>query len=328
MASTVTQFRCLLISPGDLADERDALQRCAVRWNAQIGQALGTHVELVLWESHAVPEMGAEPQAIINKQLGDACDFAVALFWSRLGTPTEKHASGSVEEIERMIALGRRVLLYFNGAPVPQDKLDAKQYEALQAVKRDYMKRGLVDNFANVADLEQKVMLHLTRVVGELLNAERGGKDTGALNAPQPSPKPDVRVRVSPAISMLPPGLTKSLSVTVENHSPATVFTNFVLIRLKDGKDFIVPHSPLNGDAQRRRELRPGEAFSFHYTKDIFDEGHYGPDDLEYAFVVDDIHRTYESDRESFAAAVRELFKDEPSRQSPRPQKRGPKKAN
>ena len=39
------------------------------------------------------------PQKIINAQLVDECDLGIAVFWSRLGTPTEKHPSGQCSAI-------------------------------------------------------------------------------------------------------------------------------------------------------------------------------------------------------------------------------------
>ena len=52
------------------------------------------------WETHATPAMGDRPQAIINKQILAGCDLLVAVFWTRLGSPTGAAASGTVEEIE------------------------------------------------------------------------------------------------------------------------------------------------------------------------------------------------------------------------------------
>src|SRR5438045_1658210 len=99
MPQQIIEYRCLLISPGDVAEERDALTKLVNDWNAQIGCGLGVRVELVRWESHATPDMSGPPQEVINTQLLGDCDLGIAVFWSRLGTPTSTHPSGSVEEV-------------------------------------------------------------------------------------------------------------------------------------------------------------------------------------------------------------------------------------
>jgi hypothetical protein len=57
MPRQTIEYRCLLISPGDVSAERDALTELVNRWNAQIGRGLNARVELVRWESHATPDM-------------------------------------------------------------------------------------------------------------------------------------------------------------------------------------------------------------------------------------------------------------------------------
>jgi hypothetical protein len=82
MPRTVIEYKCLLISPSDVEEERNALTDLVGKWNAQIGQALGARLDLVRWESHATPEMGGEPQSIINAQLVEESDFGIAVFWN------------------------------------------------------------------------------------------------------------------------------------------------------------------------------------------------------------------------------------------------------
>ena len=135
MASSRKQFRCLLISPGDVQDERDALSEVFTNWNAHIGRALGASVELIRWETHATPASGKRPQEALNKQIVDEADLGIALFWSRLGTPTGKFRSGSVEEITRLGVAKKRLMVYFKTAPIPQAAAN-KDFQRLMALKR------------------------------------------------------------------------------------------------------------------------------------------------------------------------------------------------
>ncbi|HVX12164.1 MAG TPA: hypothetical protein VHC22_13365 [Pirellulales bacterium] len=120
MPKSLTEYRCLLISPSDVADERDALAATVERWNAQIGAALDTRVNLVRWETHGIPDMSGEPQAVLNDQIVDDCHLGIALFWSRIGTPTSTHASGSIEEIHRLLERGVKVMVYFKSSAIPR----------------------------------------------------------------------------------------------------------------------------------------------------------------------------------------------------------------
>jgi hypothetical protein len=74
------------------------------------------------WEEYVSPGIDAEPQTLINKQLLRSYDMLIAIFGTKLGTPTGSHRSGTLEEIEH--AIGRndsvfgeyRVQVYFKDA--------------------------------------------------------------------------------------------------------------------------------------------------------------------------------------------------------------------
>ena len=136
MATTVVEYKCVLISPSDVAAKREAIQAVVVHWNGHIGKALQARIELLLWEVHAVPESSGRPQASLNRQIVDTADFAVAVFSTRLGTPTGKDVSGSAEEIERLLDRGARLLTYFSSAPVPQTALKDDQFTRLQQYRK------------------------------------------------------------------------------------------------------------------------------------------------------------------------------------------------
>src|SRR5438477_13143943 len=98
MPQSVTEYRCLLISPSELDREREARLSVVDHWNAHIGSTLKSRIELVRWETHSVPDMSGAPQEVLNNQIVFGCDLGIAIFWSRVGTPTNTHQSGSVEE--------------------------------------------------------------------------------------------------------------------------------------------------------------------------------------------------------------------------------------
>lgn len=308
MPKTIIEYKCLLISPGDVEHERDALTKLAINWNAQIGQALNAKVDLVKWESHGTPEMGGEAQSILNKQLVDNCDFGVAVFWSRLGTPTENYDSGSVEELRKLMDRGARVLIYFSKQSIPQESLNTEQYNKLQEFKEEIQKEGLLGEYNDVPHLREQVQLHLTSVIVELLSKDRPA--IGQLTKPDSTSlhKPDIRVMTSPAFVSTPAGAKDVITVEVQNHSPMVVFTGMINIQLKNEHRLVIVSDPVTGEYQKRRELRPGEKFTMHfYPEAIFDK--VTPDEISHVVITDDIDRVYKSDPKTFQRIINDFWK-------------------
>ena len=308
MPRNVTEFGCLLISPGDVEAEREELADTVNRWNAQIGSTLGARIDLVRWETHSVPDMSGEPQAVLNEQIVDDCDMGLALFWSRLGTPTSAHASGSVEEINRLLERGVRVLVYFKSAPIPQDKLNPAEYERLQSAKQDFMAKGILGTFDTVDQLKQHVLLHLTNTVAARLAQAQESGPRVLTTGSDVLPKPNVRVRVQPALtSDALGGVVDIVGIHVENHSQVPVYLGNITIQTSDDRLLFIPRDSVTGQFQTRRTLNPGQAFTFNILLDELLRSDVHVSKLERVLVVDDIGRTYESDPEEFRKVIESL---------------------
>jgi len=97
------------------------------------------------------------------------------------------------------------------------------------------------------------------------------------------------------------------LIVEVQNHSPMTVFLGNVQIKLKGNRLLFQASDAITKEYQKRRELRPGEKFSFHILPDtIVDK--VPIDDIICAVVSDDIERKYESDQESIQSLLKSMI--------------------
>ena len=106
--------------------------------------------------------MGDPPQSIINKRILKDCDLLVGVFWTRIGTPTDEYASGTVEEIEEHIKAGKPAMLYFSMARVAPDKIEPAQYEQLKKFRESCRTRGLYVQFTDVAEFKEQFARHLT----------------------------------------------------------------------------------------------------------------------------------------------------------------------
>lgn len=155
----------MIASPGDVQSERNIVREVVHEWNAMHAVSRKAVLMPVGWETHSTPLMGAEPQAIINWQILQESDLLIAVFWTRLGTPTASAKSGTVEEIEKHIAAGKPAMIYFSSAPVALDSVDRDQYDALTAFKKSCQSKGLYETYDSPAQFHEKVRRQLSQTL-------------------------------------------------------------------------------------------------------------------------------------------------------------------
>ena len=161
-------YRILIASTCDMVEERKVIPEVLHTWNAANSYYKGVYLEPVLFETHASPEMGDRPQAIINKPLVESCDILIGTFWTRLGTPTGKAESGTVEEIEEFRKARKPVLLYFSSAVVVLENIDSKQYRRLLDFRWRYQQGGLVFSYKSISNLQEQLQRHITSTINSL----------------------------------------------------------------------------------------------------------------------------------------------------------------
>lgn len=146
----------MIASPGDVQKERDIVRSTIHEWNAANAIAREVLLMPVGWETHSAPDLGGRPQEIINERLLKDCDLLVGIFWTKLGTPTGKAASGTVEEIERHLDAGKPAMVYFSATPVAPQMLDPEQFAQLQTFQAWCKERGLIEFFEGTDDFRRK----------------------------------------------------------------------------------------------------------------------------------------------------------------------------
>jgi len=316
MPRNVAEYRCLLISPGDVDEEREALEKVVNKWNAQVGEGLNARVNLVRWENHAKPEMGDSPQDILNSQIVEDCDLGIAVFWSRLGTPTEEHPSGSVEEIYQLMEDGARVMVYFSDAPVPQDKIENSQFERLHEVKEEFMEEGLLFSYDEISELKEMVHLHLTSAISEMLTTDRTGNPLSQSQQVDAAPKPDVDVSAGVAVKVERGPFANNdfkqyITVTARNRSTRAVFlsTVAVLNKSEDGKSAAILEDAATRAPFSRKRLESGESFSISIDPENIEE--VAPlEDFETIVIADEAGYEYRVDEKEFEEMVESYRND------------------
>jgi hypothetical protein len=158
-------YKVMIATPGDVATERQVVREAVHHWNDILADDRKLVLLPVGWDTHAHPMMGDRPQAVINKQVLRDCDLLVAVFWTRLGSPTGEAASGTVEEIEEHLKDGKPAMIYFSNAPVRPDSIDEAQYRALREFRAYCESRGLIETFESPSELKDKFGRQLIQLV-------------------------------------------------------------------------------------------------------------------------------------------------------------------
>jgi hypothetical protein len=141
------------------------VHREIVRWNGAYGSTFRTSITPINWNINAAAEHGRPPQDVIDNQLVDSCDMGIALFATRLGTPTRNSVSGTASEIERLSEAGRSVGVLQSRRPVDPRTIDPAQYQRLDEYLNKISTNGLRLEYRDDAELAARVQDFLRVVV-------------------------------------------------------------------------------------------------------------------------------------------------------------------
>jgi hypothetical protein len=192
MTYSATAFKIMIASPGDVDSERGLVRRILQQWNDVNSEDKKAILMPIGWDTHSAPSMAGSAQSIINKQVLKDCDLLIAVFWTRLGTPTDDSLSGTVEEIERHIDAGKPTMIYFSNSPVHPDSVNPDQYKALKLFKEKCETTGLIETYESLDDFQEKFNRQLSiTMIKELLPINKkinGANIQGEIESPIYSP--------------------------------------------------------------------------------------------------------------------------------------------
>jgi hypothetical protein len=174
MPVTVQLFRVLLAAPSDVIEEQALVADAINDWNIQHGESDEARVELMNWRTHAHPEAGRRPQAILNQQFADRADIVLAIFWRRLGSPTGKASSGTVEEVKRAQRRRKKVMVYFSQRPgIEEGPLDPREQSRVQRFRHKLGLNAVYGSYGTVKEFETAVRKDLALVMREVVMTSR-----------------------------------------------------------------------------------------------------------------------------------------------------------
>lgn len=234
MGYTANVLNVMIASPSDVTQERFIVRDVIAEWNAIHAMDKRTVLMPIGWETHSVPDTGDRPQAIINGQLLKDADLLIAMFWTRLGSPTGAAPSGTVEEIEKHIATGKSAMIYFSSAPVRPDSIDNDQYSALLAFKETMRTKGLLEQYDSLSELRAK----FTRQLAQKIISKFPSAPVDVSAPTNPSPVAPLIPAISPDARELLFEASKDqqgVVLNIQSLSGSSVLAN--------GKDFIQPRN-------------------------------------------------------------------------------------
>lgn len=190
MPRNFTVYKVLISSPSDVRTDASAIADVLKEWSETEGKRQSVLIEPVMWETHAVPEMGDSPQHIINKQLVDSCDLTIALFKARIGTPVDGYASGTVAEIELSLEQGKPCSLYFSHVKIDPSEINLEQYASLQKYEKSCRDKGLHGSYATIIELRKHIRKHIPARVLQLHKQHEAQRHSSVTQANQPESGP------------------------------------------------------------------------------------------------------------------------------------------
>lgn len=241
MPYQATVVQVMIASPGDVIEERKFSREAVIEWNVANSEANKLVLLPVAWETHAAPDLSGRAQGLINKRLLEKCDLLVGVFWTRLGTPTGEHESGTVEEIKGHISAGRPAMVYFSSRPIVPGSYSTEQYEKVIEFKGWCQSQGLVSNFETIEDFQSRFPRDLALILRDNPYLQRILQED--IDEIVLAEKQDSAPRLSElAIAML--------------SSAASGNGRLLVLRVMDGTQFPAGNKSFEYDGSRREEAK------------------------------------------------------------------------
>lgn len=179
MPNNIIVYDLLISCPSDVAEYVDMLEKEVLHFNNFFGRSNNIIVRTRHWSKDSYSEFGNPPQELLNKQIVDSSDLALGVFWTRFGTPKENYGSGTEEEIERMLAMGKQVFLYFLDKPVCPSQINQEQYKKIQTFMNKHKNEGIFFSVPDEKTLANKFRENLELYFDSIIRGAEFKKNSG-----------------------------------------------------------------------------------------------------------------------------------------------------
>ncbi|KQQ78988.1 hypothetical protein [Aureimonas sp. Leaf324] len=175
--------RIFVSTPSDIQDERKALRSLVAEINDVVmflAPERNVTLRLVDYKGDAHPDMGDEPQAVIDRQIPPDYDIHFGMMWKRCGTATKGGAdSGTVHEFNQALARREKtgkptIMFYFSGEPSspPTSPDEVDQLTKVMKFRQRIEAIGLTGAYPTRAEFSEHARLGLLQAVRNILREE------------------------------------------------------------------------------------------------------------------------------------------------------------
>lgn len=206
------KIKIFVASPGDVAEERNIVTDVVQELRRIVGGMLSLEmdIEVIRWETHTWPAIGADAQDVINKQIS-RYDIFVGIMWKHFGTPTKRAASGTGEEFKKAFNFYKRfkrptIMFYFRTTPFYSRSADEiEQFGKVIKFRNKLKELGVYYwEYVEHLDFERNVREHLLRQILKNAHFQSQGKSKPKSSGRKiPKSKVDGRLQ-SNALKQLP----------------------------------------------------------------------------------------------------------------------------
>lgn len=161
-------IRLFISCPSDIVDEIESIKSIIEETNKLSGKQNSFRLEFINWKQDTFTDVGIDGQDVINRQVEDNYDILVGIIWQKLGTPTLRDISGTVEEINNAIRnINKNQLVYFKTkTPDNLNDINIEELQRIKKYKEDLQKLGvLYKEFSSVDEFEVLFRLNINELI-------------------------------------------------------------------------------------------------------------------------------------------------------------------
>lgn len=162
-------YNVMIVSPSDISEEREIIKDILYRWNELNSRFHNIVFSILGYDINAHADSGIHPQDSLNHQLLEQADLIIAIFWTKLGTPTTEYSSGSVEEITKHIQQGKKAYIYFSNKTIDPRIINSEQYKKLQDYKAEIKGKTFYKEFSTEDEFRKLLETDIQLFSNELI---------------------------------------------------------------------------------------------------------------------------------------------------------------
>lgn len=159
-------IKTFISCPSDIGEEVKSLSLIIEQLNKTIGAHEDYMIEALNWKLDTYSSIGEDAQSVINHQIDDEYDVLIAIIWKKLGSPTKRENSGTVEEIKNAIKNNKKFLIFFNNNSPNLNEVDIEELQRIREFKKELSSQGvLYKEFSTLTEFENLFRANMSNLI-------------------------------------------------------------------------------------------------------------------------------------------------------------------